>query len=249
MKVEPNEFKAIYDSAILKAYRKVTSLITFDFDFFLWDLTSARRAYGQFKSVCDSLEEVKSTRAVCSDFNPNKWENIFSTITGACLMPLDALAAASKENELSASPLVQQLCLTSGSTGVSDIPGGDIVSNEENSLFGFLQSNDKYLTFSSFAGIAMSYTSTVTDALDFKTTFESKNTKEYTKESNMKQSLAANTIKLYGKYENAQTTSVSVGRLSNSVHDFERTVTINLGDNDDGEISWSDNDNCCDIIT
>lgn len=223
MKYFVEYYKAKYD----KKGKYVESVPVFK------DLYSARRAYTDLSTVCGKLKDLGTeTISICSEFRPNLWHDVFSAVDGACHMPLDALAEASENNQLSATPLVQKLCLTSNND-VTDIPGGDITSNKESSLFSFLNNNDKYLTFSSFAGVTLSYTSTVTEMMDIQTTFHALD--EYAARFTYDIDLSGGGhIEAHLLSEDRRTSTVSVGRSSGSSHVFERTVTINLGDGDDG---------------
>ena len=170
-------------------------------------------------------------QGVCDDFDPDAWQSFATMITGACN---EVSADGSPSNPLSSTPLFQQMCASETLTG-DGIPGGLQTSTGPESLLGFLSDNKKLITFGANSPVQLSWTSTVTDAKVFDVQFESSRTLT----AEIGDSID---FKIFGVGLTADTSggltnvfTVHLGKTSEEDHSVERTVTVALEDDDDGD--------------
>lgn len=120
----------------------------------------------------------------------------------------------------------------------ADVPGGVVDTGIVDSIFGFLNDPDKYLTFGATAPITMSWTSTVSDTRAF-TTELSMSRSMYNLGYNFDIELQIVVLKLQAMLENnkEEVHTIQIGKSSESTHSFERTISVTLDDSDVGKYS------------
>jgi hypothetical protein len=174
-------------------------------------------------------------KTTCSDFSSSKsdYTSLRGFLSSSCNMP--GSPSAGDSNPLRDSVLMHGLCKEGVVADGKDIPGGLESSDNRNDLMGFLKSKDKYLTFSSNAPVTLTWTSTVSDSISSTATID----------SSMLDSLGVDGHyggKIFGaavmgeiETQGSLTFQLSIGQTSDSSHEYTRTVTIQLDDNDFGK--------------
>ena len=170
-------------------------------------------------------------QGVCDDFDPDAWQSFASMINGACT---GISADGSPNNPLSSTPLFQQLCASETLTGDS-VPGGLQTSTGPESLLGFPSDSKKLITFGANSPLQLSWTSTVTDSRVFDVQFEA--SRALTAELGNSYDLEIFGVGLTSDVSGGLTNTFTVhlGKTSEEDHSVERTVTVSLEDDDDGD--------------
>ena len=219
------------------------------FDSFLGtsDLPGRKVARQRFHAAFDGLSSVCSVavsssnsyvKSTCLDFSDTKadYKDLYGLLSSACDLP--GSPDAGDSNPLKNSVLLQGLC-RQGSVGISStIPGGFADSDTSNELMGFLKSNTKYITYSSNAPTTLTWTSTVTDSLSVSANEDATAQNEGSVDGFIDGDVFGATLHGIISAGGAADLQLSVGKTSDSTHDFTRTVTINLDDNDLGECNY-----------
>ena len=191
------------------------------------------------QSICSQSQYSSNSfiQGNCGDFSEEAGlSSFYSAVVSACDIPDLSVSTATT---LSGLPSVQQLCLgKDGSrnavTNTGDLPKGLLNSNGKDSLLKFLSDNSKLITFGSNSPLTMSWTSTVMDYIsntyyvdtvgdasqDTGATYGGSFLIEYYQGS------ALGTHGVGG--EN------SYGKTTEGTHEFDRTVTVTLDDDDIG---------------
>jgi hypothetical protein len=172
---------------------------------------------------------------VCRDFSPEKWSTFKFALDDACSYH----TIVNKESDedvakLEAFTILANMCASNAYDQLDNIPGG-IDGSVANSMFGFLEDSTKYVTFGAQAPITMGYTSTSSEGLSQESS--------YTESDEHTTSGGLNTDQLIGAFKIREellssaifSDVVTVGRVSDSAHDYERTVSITLADSDIGK--------------
>lgn len=210
------------------------------------DLPARKLALDYFDETFNSLENQCSIgmdasrnqylKTTCSDFHSTKssYRSLKGFLSSACDMP--GSPSAGVDNPLRDSVLMSGLCKEGRVVIGKDIPGGLESSDDRNDLMGFMKSKEKYLTFSSNAPVTLTWTSAVSDSISSTATMDSTMLDSTKTEgffgSNFKGvHLSAGVDAAYSKDFH-----LFIGQTSDSSHEYTRTVTITLDDNDWGQI-------------
>jgi hypothetical protein len=182
-------------------------------------------------------------KSVCADFSSSHWNGFASLIDGACGMPSTPDAAVegdgvSSSNPLSNSALIQTLCQERIAAQSADIPGGLQSDGKMDSLIGFMTSTEKYLTFGAKAPIEISWSSSVSDSKSFSSNLEYGGDKGSSVSSSIGGSIVVAVADSSLGSETDKSHSISIGKSSGSSHTYKRSVSIVLGDNDYGKLSY-----------
>ena len=205
-------------------------------------------AFTQFKQTCDQVlpYNVGDTLAgasedtggagsylkgVCSDFDAGAWQAFATMINGACT---GISADGSPDNPLSSTPLFQQMCASETLTG-DGIPGGLQTSTGPESLLGFLSDNKKLVTFGANSPVQLSWTSTVSESKAFTVGFEYSRTLAADILFDLEFEIFGIGVETKNDYGLTNVFTLSLGKSSEEDHESERTVTVALGDDDNGD--------------
>lgn len=170
----------------------------------------------KFNGKCAS-----SVLHVCNEFDASRWENVGSFLTGYCDQPNLVMGSEF---------LLDAVCRTGTKTNPSLIKG-DVMGEEGNSLFGFLEDSSKLLTFSANAPLTLSWTSSVGDDVALSDVNTLMNEAGASVDANIGLKIQAALIStelLAGK-------TMTLGHNYDSSHALERTVTVTLDDSDYGK--------------
>ena len=210
------------------------------------DLPALSLAMGYFDKTFKGLDNQCSVgmdasrneylKSTCSDFATSKsdYRSLRGFLSSACDMPGSPTAGDS--NPLRDSVLMTGLCKEGVVTDQEDIPGGLESSDRRNDLMGFMKSKEKYLTFSSNAPVTLTWTSTVSDSISSTATIDS----TILDAGDVGAHIGGNVfgVDLMGEVVagGSKDFHLFIGQTSDSSHEYTRTVTITLDDNDFGEI-------------
>ena len=177
-------------------------------------------------------EYLKST---CSDFASSKsaYRSLGGFLSSACDMPGSPNAGDS--NPLRDSVLMRGLCKEGVVTELEDIPGGLGSSDRRDDLMGFMKSKDKFLTFSSNAPVTLTWTSTVSDSISSTATIDSTSLDAGDAEFHIGGNVFGADVMGEVVTGGSKDFHLFIGQTSESSHEYTRTVTITLDDNDFGE--------------
>ena len=128
------------------------------------------------------------------------------------------------------------LCKEGRVVNGNDIPGGLESSDDRDDLMGFLKSKEKYLTFSSNAPVTLTWTSTVSDSMSSTATIDSTMLDSTLTEANIGTNLKGVDVMAGVDGGFARDFHLFIGQTSDSSHEYSRTVSITLDDNDWGQI-------------
>ena len=170
-------------------------------------------------------------QGVCDDFNPDDWIAFSSMINGAC----NGISSDGEQNNpLSSTTLFKQLCASETLTGES-VPGGLQSSSGPETLLGFLSDSKKLVTFGADSPTQLSWTSSVTDSRVFDVQFEYSRT--LTADIDVTADFKIFGIGLTADVSGGLTNkfTVHLGKTSEEVHGVDRSVTISLDDDDNGD--------------
>lgn len=219
-----------------------------DFTYLGTILYALNGAFSQIQETCDQVlpYSVSMTiagatedtggagsylQAVCDDFDSNAWESFATMINGACS---GISADGEPQNPLSSTPMFVKLCAAETLTDDS-VPGGVQSSSGPVSLLSFLNDNKKFMTFSAKSPVELSWTSAVTESRTFNVEYEYSRT--LTADSDI-----AGELEIFGIGVDSETNfgltntfAISLGKSSEEDHETERTVTVTLDDEDNGD--------------
>ena len=239
--------------AMLKSYQQFASSgisesdFVAAFDSFLtnFDPSALSQAQSLFSSTFNQLGSVCSVavdqstnnyvKSACSDFSASKkdYSDIYDFLSSACDMP--ATPDGGANNPLQNSVIMQNLCKKSSSVAsANNIPGGLADSDSSDELMGFLKRNTKYITFSSNAPTVLSWTSTVSDSLSVDASAEGSEDQGDDYSSHTGLDTFGVTVSNAMSTGTGKGLGLSVGKSSGSSHEYSRTVSIILADNDIG---------------
>jgi len=172
--------------------------------------------------------------AICNDFDSTHWQGFASLLTGACDMPGTPNGL---NNPLRNAPFMNAMCQQRSAAAASalDIPGG-ISGDDTDSIFGFLQSKDKFLTFGSNFEMSLSWTSGVTDSTTFNSKLESAVSSDSSTTNTKGGAILTVTADFNDDVSSSSGYGISIGKSTSNNHGYERTVSITLGDRDYGNI-------------
>ena len=106
------------------------------------------------------------TNNICKDFNSNNWNSFTDFFQDACSMSIDF------DGEAQASDFYGQVCKQEGNPSGNTIPGGIEISNDGGqTLFQFLKSTKKYLTFGANAPTTLTWNTAIDNSLTHQTSF------------------------------------------------------------------------------
>jgi hypothetical protein len=210
------------------------------------DIPARSLALGYFDQTFNGLENQCSVgmdastnqylKSTCSDFATSKsgYRTLRGFLSSACDMPGSPTAGDS--NPLRNSVLMQGMCKEGVVADAKDIPGGLESPDNRDDLMGFMKSKEKYLTFSSNAPVTLTWTSTVSDSITSTATIDS----TMSDSGNVNPHFGGNVfgVDLMAEVDTGGSKSFQlvIGQTSDSSHEYTRTVTIQLDDNDFGEI-------------
>ena len=225
-----------------------------------------RSAFDGLSGLCSTGVQSAGNsyvRSSCDDFSSSKagYKDLYSFLSAACEMPAtpdaDTGTAADdylnpvppyspgsnansdqvpQYNPLKKSAVMGQLCRRQ-KVVTSGLPGGPVADPDgSDELLGFLQSSTKYVTFGSNAPTTLTWTSTVKASLSVGASLDAE-------ENNVGGADAYTDLDAFGGAVHVSLAGkgggglrLTVGKSSHSSHNYERTVTINLGDGDLGTI-------------
>jgi len=190
------------------------------------------KSFDELSSTCSGIFNNDYVSSTCSDFASSKsdWKDLYHFINGACDMP----DSPDNSNPLSNSAMMQSLCKQEAVGTNNGIPGGLTASGESYSLMGFLNQSTKYITFGSNAPVTLSWTSTVTDSISFSAGDDSSVSTDDAQGFHADNAMG---VKFFFDVDSGEANglTLSIGKQSDNSHSYERTVTINLDDSDDGD--------------
>lgn len=207
------------------------------------DLPARKLALDYFDKAFNSLENQCSVgmdssrnqylKTTCSDFK-SSYRSLKGFLSSACDMP--GSPSAGVGNPLRDSVLMNGLCKEGRVVNGKDIPGGLESSDDRDDLMGFLKSKEKYLTFSSNAPVTLTWTSTVSDSMSSTATIDSTMLDSTLTEANIGTNLKGVDVMAGVDGGFARDFHLFIGQTSDSSHEYSRTVSITLDDNDWGQI-------------
>ena len=189
---------------------------------------------GQLLNYCGNMNirnqfQFKDyTNNICQDFSSDNWNQFSNFFSNACSMPTTLSTSDSSADSVY---FYNQVCKTQALPSSSDYPGGlEAGVGKDQSLFQFLQSQKKYLTYGAGAPISFAWTSKITDSQDHKTSFTNEFETSSANEGATKAALVpyAETSKI--KVELKENYKINVGQSASSEHENVRTVNVELGD-------------------
>jgi hypothetical protein len=202
-------------------------------------------AANYFKSFSQSFRRITDTcsnvipqyqssfvKAVCADFNPSHWTGFQSLLKGACDMP--TTPNVDDPSPLKKSALVKSACQHRIAANAEDVPGGFTSDGTDDSLMGFMTSNEKYLTFGAKAPLELSWASSVSDSKAFSSNLDYSASKGSSESFTLSGSVTFAAGGITDDSGEDTSHSISIGKTSDSSHSFERSVTIVLDDIDYG---------------
>jgi hypothetical protein len=158
---------------------------------------------------------------------------LYGFLRTACDLP-GSLESGGSNNPLQNSELINKMCLKGTVADAKDIPGGLGTADTSSDLMGFLKSNTKYITFSSNTGTSLSWTSSVSDSLSVSASEELSRAFEGGGELHSGIDVGGESVNFGSSLGLGGGLSLSIGKTSDSSHEFSRTVSIFLDDNDLG---------------
>ena len=182
-------------------------------------------------SSCTELAKAKlkyqSDFVQCADLNldPNQWEKFGSLIDAACRM--GSPDSASK-NPLIDSNVIKSQCRTDSTKSIDD------PTRNDPAMFDFLKKNDSYITFGAGSPMTITWTSDITNSYAFSTNLEA--SKRRDKGATVGLTMANGPVSLETAFD-ASTGSgftLAIGKSQESSHQFSRTVSVTLDDEDAG---------------
>ena len=196
-------------------------------------------SYDNFDNLCSVGVGRGNTlvQSVCSDFSSSKsdYKDLYGFLRTACDLP-GSLDSGGSSNPLRNSVLINKMCATGSVASAADIPGGLGNADTSGELMGFLKSNTKYITFSSNTGTSLSWTSSVSDSLTVSASEDLSRAFNSGGELHSGIDVAGGAVNFGTSLGLGGGHSLSIGKSSDSSHDFSRTVSIFLDDNDLGKI-------------
>ena len=117
----------------------------------------------------------------------------------------------------------------------ADIPGGLESSDNRDDLMGFLKSKEKYLTFSSNAPVTLAWTSTVSDSISSTAMIDSTMLDSGNVIPHVGGNIAGWDLMAEMDVGGSKDFKLTIGQTSDSSHEYTRTVTIQLNDDDFGD--------------
>lgn len=164
----------------------------------------------------------------CNDFDSGKWQSVVDVVNGVCTMPVLDSDADGQVDDFKSKYCMQ------GSVGANGVEGG-LAGDGSVSMYGFLRDHNKLLTFSAGTDVTLTWSSLVRTSRSFDTEFEFKFT-----ESNHVDSSSTFLAVVAGDHGEVdiglQTQrNINVGKGTDQAHEYEREVTVSLGDGDDGD--------------
>jgi hypothetical protein len=197
-------------------------------------------SFNQVQKTCDNvIPSYQNTyvSAICNDFSASQWKDLSTAIDGACIMPeiaSEGTASTKATTPLSQSVLVQKLCQTRTAAFPWNLPENKLVSSGVDSMFGFLEDKEKYLTFGSSSPFSMSWTTTIKDSWTQQVQLDIDQSEVGTHGGIQE----VNPLMVFIHFDEYTGTqhgySVTLGKSSDSSHIYERTVTVTFQDDDNG---------------
>ena len=171
---------------------------------------------------------------ICGDFADNKWNDFKNFFTNACQIKISFDKVSSNKEEVKT--FYGMLCSSGAPIDVNKYPNNAVEkSGTDQTLFQFLRSNKSYVTFGSQAVTSLTWTSTVTNAVSHMTKFSNNLDNEIAPEGQFSANVGAELKSKIG-FKMSTSTKVDVGQVSSQNEMTTRTVTVNLGDADQGTL-------------
>ena len=195
----------------------------------------------KIQSICSQTQYVSNSfiQRNCADFGKETGlSSFYSAIVSACDIPDPSISTSSTLSSLSS---IQQLCLgKSGNrnavTNPGDLPKGLLNSNGKDSLLKFLSDSSKLITFGSNSPLTMSWTSTVTDYIS--NTYSVDTVGDTSQDTGASYSASFAMFYFQGSALGTHGSGGenSYGKTTEDTHEFDRTVTVTLEDDDIGTV-------------
>lgn len=223
-------FKALADSAVGAMALSFYGLFRISMD----------EAMSQCINVVPGYTNRVQSR-ICKDFDANKWKDFWSAVSNSC----DMLGNPTSDTRIGELPIAQSLCESrrAGENLFENVPGGLLESGEsieDFDMFSFLKDQKRLITFGAQTTFSMDFTSTVSDSvatsLDLKHEVPGLSTKGGFEN---KFSLFKVNVKAELELGFKMKEQISVSKTHSQSKSFERTVSIKLGDKDQGSLVCS----------
>lgn len=165
--------------------------------------------FSRLNQICESTRTATpSIPSYCSDFVPNRWQEMFDAIDGACSLNLayhNGSYGGTSNTDQYSSPLLHEFCLP---------------KSLQHKPLTILKDPTSFLSFGANSPIDMKYTSKISDSLSIRTAFRS---------------ILDSSSQISALVEIGGTSSEGIVKELENAHTYDREVHMHLGDSDEGK--------------